>query len=128
MQTHINYLQNDWVIWLLIRKFIYNNNVYVSIKITSFFVNKKYYFKLNVILKSALINISAVSKRAEQMINIYIIIKKCWQDTIEQQIKYFNTKIKFMIYSVKDMMWLNRKNICNIQLNKKLKFKFHSLY
>ena len=61
----------------IIRKFIYNNNVYVSIKITSFFVNKKYYFKLNVTLKSALINISAVSKRAEQMINIYIIIKKC---------------------------------------------------
>ena len=40
LQLYMNHLQNNWVCWLLIIKFINNNTVNKSIKMTSFYLNK----------------------------------------------------------------------------------------
>ena len=42
--------------------------------------------------------------------------------------KYYNVKVIIYIYTIDDMIHPNEKDICSVQLNKKLKYKFHRLY
>ena len=59
---YVNHLQDDWICKLSITEFIYNNNMHISIKITSFFIFTETYLLIKKKIKLSVCNISAVYK------------------------------------------------------------------
>ena len=47
LQSHINYLQDYWVQWLLLAEFAANNVVSGSSKITLFYINKRFHSRFS---------------------------------------------------------------------------------
>ena len=47
---------------------------------------------------------------------------------VKQQAKYYNVKHKLQSYKIRDIIYLNSKNIKLMQLSKKLDYKYYKLY
>ncbi len=43
LRAYVNYLQNDWVYWLLLAEFAYNNSVHASMGIIPFYAEKGFH-------------------------------------------------------------------------------------
>ena len=47
LKIYCNYIQNDWIKWLLIVEFADNNNVLTSIKVLFFYANKGFHSRIS---------------------------------------------------------------------------------
>jgi hypothetical protein len=85
LRHYVNYQQNDWVVYLLMAQFAYNNAVHTTTGETPFFANYGY----NPILIGEPQNKEAVSEEAEEVINTINYI----QTQLSRDIKFMNLHI-----------------------------------
>jgi hypothetical protein len=82
LRHYINYQQNDWVVYLLMAQFAYNNAIHSTTGETPFFANYGY----NPVLIGEPRNKEAVSEEAEEVINTIDYI----QTQLSRDIEFMN--------------------------------------
>ena len=111
-------MQNDWNVWLLMIEFVDNNAISTSTKLSSFFVNKKFHFRMNFSSDST----SYVTTRerllivkARNIIDIMQNILNYVRDHVEMIQKRMTIQVnkhrKIVKYVERDFVFLNSRNI-----------------
>ena len=80
--TFVNYLQDDWLEWLLLAEFVYNNTESKMTKVTSFFANKNFHLRIRFEPTRPPINISEFNaetfanriKEIQSMLQNYMLL------------------------------------------------------
>ena len=72
--------------------------------------------------------VSVVKKRIKTIFNIKKNFETRWQAIKNQQFKWYNLKHKKLVFSLKDKVWLNAKNIWSKWSFKKLNYKYHDFF
>ena len=125
LQSYINYQQDDWVNWLPIAEFAYNNSKHSSTGVTFFFAaysrDPRYRKDFRQQMKR---EVSAARTHAEEVARMRKLLKAKWQTTLIYASKYYDKKHTLWTFSLKDKVWLNSKNIKTVQLSKKLDYKY----
>ena len=110
-------------------KYAYNNSIHKMTGISLFqslyaevlkwnkYIQDKNKNKVSVAQNSAL-NLMTIREKLEAQ------VKKA----VKAQAKYYNAKHKPQTYNIKDMVYLNSKNITSTRPSKKLDFKFYEPY
>ena len=123
-----NFKENDWVGFLPIAKFVYNNTKNASIGHIPFELNCGYYLRM--LYKDDLNSRSkskSINKLSVELKELMII---CWVNLYrpqEFQKCTYDKSIKPKSYAPGDKVWLNSKYI-KIKQNQKLKAKFFKLF
>ena len=78
LQGFVNYQQDNWVFWLLLAEYAYNNSVYLSIEINPFeaLFDEKLSWK-DTVHKKKITNISAACKQAFNLAAMQKLLEKC---------------------------------------------------
>ena len=122
----INYQQNDWVFWLKLAEFAYNNLVHSSIGIALFVVmyGKKPTWT-NEIKDERLKDVPSAKTRALNIVGVRKKLKARLKKAQEAQAKYYNKKHIPRTFKVGDKIYLNSKNIKSIHPSKKFNYKYY---
>ena len=120
----MNYLQDDWVKWLLLAKFTQNNTQSNSSAMLPFFANKGFHPRLNVMLAS-----EAQDQDAEEISGAITKILELLQAKLQlsQEAQTHTANLHHLpssLYQSGDFVWLNTKNIRTCQPCKKLDNKW----
>ena len=118
LRQYCNYMQNDWDVWLLMIEFVDNNAISASTKLSSFFVNKKFHFRMSFSSNS----ISYVTTRERLLIvktkniidtmqNILNYVRDHVEIIQKRMIIQVNKHRKIVKYVEKNFVFLNRRNI-----------------
>ena len=127
---YCNYIQDNWVKWLLMMKFSNNNNMFSAISLSSFYLNKSFHLCMN--FSSDKTTYESTCERLQSVKTENIIthiqkilnfslqqLKKSWESMKVQADKHW----KNIIYKIRDMMWLSDCNIKFTRLCQDLKNK-----
>ena len=95
-QKYCNYMQDDWAEWLIMIEFSNNDRLSKVTKLTLFFANKNFHFRMT--FESNDITYNFIQKRllivkAENIIDIMINIFKFMQNNVERFKKVMSTQI-----------------------------------
>ena len=125
----VNYQQNDWVFWLALAEYFYNDNVYSATRVSLFeaLFNEKQSWDSDLIKKQDL-NVFTAHKQAVDLMAIYKFVEKQLAKTAATQAKHYNTKHFLRVYNVGEFVYLNSKNIKSTQPTKKLDYKYYRPY
>ena len=109
--SYVNYLQDDWVQWFLLAKFVANNTVSESSRMTSFFINKEYHPRLSLNSPQPSTNQEAQDltqhmKDILEQLRASLLVS---QEAKRSAANLHRTPAPF--YQVRDQVWLNSKNI-----------------
>ena len=130
LQLYVNYLQNNWVHWLLIIKFTDNNAVNKSIKMTSFYFNKD--FSLCMFFSSDITKTATAQKKLQIhfVTEIARIINRILSITHDNLIKTQSNMIRqanhwccLKNFVIKNEIMINIQNLVSNQLTKTLNNK-----
>jgi hypothetical protein len=138
LRTYVNYMQNDWVKWLLDVEFASNNIDSLSILVSFFLVNFEQHSRMNFELAKSLsqnliaqdrINLIAVNQFVNKMQNINIHLRNEMLMTQASYKAIANANRRFCSrYLVEDMTWLSTRNIQIARLTVKLNDRNIDLY
>ena len=125
LRRYGNYQQDDWVAWLAIAEFAYNNSVHSATGQSLFFLA----YKLHPTMPDSLqlshdANIPLARDRAQNLIKLRGELEKRWAQ-LSGMGKYYNAKHEAKSYRVGDKVWLSGQNIRTTRPAKKLDYKYH---
>ncbi len=121
-----NYEEDDWVEWLAIAEFAYNNSVHSATGETLFYLAYGFYLFISDTPQFASgINIPSARERVLGLINSRLHLEQIWADAAKTQSKYYDQRHTTMSYKVRDQAWLFGQNIRTNRPAKKLDFKYH---
>ena len=126
LQIYTNYKQDDWVKWLHLAEFAYNNLVHASPNITLFKVLHKYEALL--VFDPKLANGLKENPDARSWIKAMTKMRQNLTKSLEQagkaQEKYYNAKRKLKPYRVRDKVFLIIQNLDVLRWGRSQKLDF----
>jgi hypothetical protein len=133
LRAYVNYQQDDWVTWLPLVEFMYNNSVHASTGVTPFYVEQMVHPSIeeavrNVPVNGSVPDVPDAKTWAEQMVELRAFLEKRWREATATQRKYADRHTKLHEFAVGDMVWLSGKNIRTKRPSKKLDHKFYGPY
>jgi hypothetical protein len=129
LRSYVNYQQNDWIRWLNIAEYVYNNNLNSVLKQTFFqmMFDSKMKFE-DVIQKDLKIDVSAIRDRVVQLSKMRRICETRWKQALDRAKRNYNKKRVQIEFKINDKVFLNARNIISIKSFKKLNYKYYDLY
>src|SRR5467141_2565681 len=120
---YINYQQDNWVDFLPLAEFAYNNTSHSATMVTPFFANKGFHPKLEVSLESF------VSDAAHSIASDLKEPHQYLHDQITHVLKQYKVhsascRLPILPFQVGDTMWLDSRNIKTMRPSKKLDHRF----
>ena len=108
LRSYINYQQDDWVQWLPMAEFAYNNAVHASTGVTPFFAMMGRHLRieeeLDQKLKRGVPDVPAARERAEQLREMRTQLQARWKEAVQTQARYHDAKSKPRFYRAGDMV------------------------
>ncbi len=116
LKSYVNYQQNDWVRWLSIIEYVYNNSLNSVLKQTFFqmMFNSEMKFE-NVIQKNLKIDVSAARDRVVHVSKMRRACETRWKQTLKKAERNYNKKRAQIEFKIDDKVFLNAKNIISIR-------------
>jgi len=123
LRIYINYQQDDWVNFLPLAEFAYNNTSHSATMVTPFFANKGFHPKLEVSLASV------VSDAAHSVASDLKELHQYLCDQIAHALKQYQVhsaprRLPIPPFQVGDTVWLDSRNIKTTRPSKKLDHRF----
>ena len=126
---YINHLQDNWVHWLLLAKFLYNNSQHASTQCSPFFAligqHPRVKETVGKISMDKGPDVPAAHKRAKVITMTRRKLEAAYQESALDMAKYYNKKVRPMTYTIGNKVWLLEKNLTTIQPCMNLDCKFH---
>lgn len=105
LQGYGNYQQDDWVEWLAIAEFAYNNSVHITTGKTPFYLAYGFHLSMPDIPQFASgINIPSARERVLGLINSRLRLEQSWTDAAKSQAKCYDQKHLAKSYKVEDQV------------------------
>jgi hypothetical protein len=116
LQSYVNYQQDDWVKWLSIVEYVYNNSLNSVLKQTLFqmMFDSEMRFE-NVIQKDFKMNVFAARDRVVHVSKMRRACETRWKQTLEKAKQNYNKKKAQIEFKINDKIFLNAKNIISIR-------------
>ena len=132
LRLYVNHHQNDWVDWLLLAEFTYNNRRHASTRFSPFFVNQGYhpspYAASQSVLMCGMTN-NAVVDFVKDMKRIHEEVRANLEWTnLRMRHNYDRHKKPAIGYKPGDMVWLSASNIPSDRPSKKLDHRYLGPY
>jgi hypothetical protein len=129
LKSYVNYQQNDWIKWLSIAEYVYNNSLNSVLKQISFqmMFDSEMRFE-DVIQKDLKIDVFAARDRVVQLSNVRRICETRWKQALDRTKRNYNKKRAQIEFKINDKVFLNARNIISIKSFKKLNYKYYDLY
>ena len=126
LHNYVNYQQNDWVFWLKLAEFTYNNSIYSSTGIALFIAmyGEEPTWTIE-IRDERLKNVLSTKTRALNIARVREKLKARLKKAQKAQAKYYNKKHILCTFKARDKVYLNSKNIELICPSKKLDYKYY---
>ena len=130
LRQYCNYIQDDWDVWLFMIEFANNNAIFATIELSSFFINKKFHFRMS--FSSNFISYVTIKKRfltvktkniIETMQNILNYIRDNAKMIQKRMTIQINKRRKIVKYVENDFVFLNWRNIKIVKSSNKLNDK-----
>ena len=122
LRSYINYQQDDWVKWLPLAEFAYNNSFHQTIGGTPFFMEYGYHPKMEEEIQPGISrDVPSALDRAVGLLAMRRYLEANWKATVNKQ---YNQKHTPRTFKVGDKVWLNAKNIRTVRPSKKLDYKY----
>ena len=129
LREYSNYQQDDWVSWLAIVEFAYNNSVHSATGQSPLFLAYGLHsVKPDSLQVSQNINIPLACDRAQNLVQLQTELEKQWTELGLGKKKYYNAKNEPKLYRVKNKVWLSDRNIRTTRPVKKLDYKYHGSF
>ena len=126
LRAYINYQQDDWVEWLRMAEFAYNNSIHASTGVTPFFAMHGFHPRMeDHIPEGAELDVPAAKDRIESVLVMRKELEARWQEAVKTQATYYDEKRTPRNYAVGQQVWLSAQNIRTTRPNRKLDFKRH---
>ncbi len=125
LRVYFNYKMNNWLKFLSMMTFAYNNSVHASIEKTSHELLKKYTASFSETSENRTLKKKTflTTKWAEWLRSIREHLMKLWKWVTEQQAKYYNAHHKVVNFQMKDKVLLQSINVCTLRSKKKIDHK-----
>ena len=132
LRIYINHHQDDWVEWLSLAEFAYNNRKHASTGLSPFFVNKGHHPRVHAAQRPRPLrglNNESVTEFAETMTKIH--------EEVKAHLEHVNLTTKRNVdkhwrlptnYNLGDLVWLSSANIPSDRPSRKLDYKFLGPY
>ena len=129
LQAYIAYQQDDWVEWLPLAKFAYNNSWQSTTGELLFYLlmgqNPQFNDDVTKIPDHSP-KVPAVTNRLRPLLQAREALEQHWEAAITKQVEFYNKMVKPRSYSKGDLILLSAAHINTIHPSKKLDWKFHS--
>src|SRR5882672_4545793 len=123
LRIYINYQKDDWVDFLPLAEFAYNNTLHSATVVTPFFSNKGFHLKLEVSLASVVSD--AAHSVASDLKELHQYLHDQIACTLKQYKLHLATRwLPIPPFQVGDPVWLDSQNIKTTQPSKKLDQRF----
>ena len=125
----VNYQQDNWVFWLPLAAYLYNNSVHASTGISPF--EALFGEKLSwddAVQKEQDMEVPAAQDRAVNLLAIQRNLEKQLAKAVALQAKYYDSKHLPRTFAVGEFVYLNSKNIDSTKPSKKLDWKYYGPY
>ena len=129
LRAYITYQQDDWVEWLPLAKFAYNNSWQSTTGESPFYLlmGQNSQFNDNVTeIPDHSPEVPVVTNWLRPLLQVWKVLEQCWKAAIAKQVEFYNKTVKPQLYSKGDLVLLLAAHINTIHLSKKLDWKFHS--
>jgi hypothetical protein len=124
LRISCNYNQDDWVDWLPLAEFAYNNARQESTKMTPFYANYGYHPRFISQFESPANHAApAATDFAFQLHEIHDHLVENVKSAQDSQARYYDAKHERIEFAPGDMVWLNSANIATSRPSKKLDWK-----
>ena len=118
LRAYINHLQDNWVQWLPLAEFLYNNSQHASTQCSPFFVLMEQHPSvkktISKILEDKGPDIPAAHERAKTMMTTKRKLKAAYQGSALDMAKHYNKKLRPMTYAIGNKVWLLGKSLTTI--------------
>ena len=129
LQAYVTYQQDDWVEWLPLAKFAYNNSQQSTTGELPFYLlmgrNPRFDDDVTKIPDHSP-EVPVVTDQLRPLLRAREALEQCWEAAITKQVEFYNKTVKPQSYSKGDLILLSAAHINTICLSKKLDWKFHS--
>lgn len=127
LRSTVNYQQDDWVMWLPMAEFAYNNSRHANTGETPFFLLYGRHPDLRDYPdpEQRDAEVPAAAERVKALQQMREDLQPRWDEARRTHAKYYDKKVQPRAYSIGDRVWLSGKNIWTIRLSKKLDHKFY---
>ena len=126
--AYIAYQQDDWVEWLPLAKFTYNNSWQSTTGELPFYLlmgqNPRFDDNVTKILDHSP-EVPAVTDQLRPLLQVCEALERCWEAAVTKQVEFYNKMVKPWSYSKGDLVLLSVAHINTIHPSKKLDWKFH---
>ncbi len=109
MHAYVNYLQDDWVHWLPLAVFTYNNNVHALTGIMLFFVKKCFHPSIEATVRAipanrSIPNVTNAKAKAEKLVELQAAIEQHLKEVTTAQRKYTYRRTKRRKFEVSNIV------------------------
>ena len=126
---YVAYQQDDWVEWLPLARFAYNNSWQSTTGELPFYLlmgqNPQFNDDVTKIPDHSP-KVPVVTNQLKPLLWVWEALKQCWEVAIAKQVEFYNKMVKLQLYSKSDLVLLSAAHINTIHPSKKLDWKFHS--
>ena len=126
---YIAYQQDDWVEWLPLAKFAYNNSQQSTTGELPCYLlmgqNPRFDNDVTEIPDHSP-EVPAATDQLRPLLRVREALEWCWEAAITKQVEFYNKTVKPWSYSKGDLILLSAAYINMIRPSKKLNWKFHS--
>ena len=119
--AYINYQQDDWVKWLPLTEFAYNNTIHATLSIIPFYAIYGYNPSSGTELKSleqtpqTELDVPVAKERAQFIKELQEYLAERITESQYFQARYYNNKHTQIEFRVGDRVWLLSRNICTLR-------------
>jgi len=126
LRSYVNYQQDDWVSWLPLAAFSYNNSVHAETHMTPFMALMGYNPSVDATLAELIPSdsVPAVDLLVNEMAELQEALKEGWAQAVRSQAKYYDPKRQHIAFATGDWVYLNGRNIRTKRPTKKLDYKW----
>jgi hypothetical protein len=114
LHTYIYYLQVDWVHWLHLAEFTYNNSVHASTGVMPFFAEMGFHPSIEATVQAipadgSVHNVLDAKVRAEKLVELWAALELYWTKVTVTPKKYADRCTRLCEVEVSDMVLLSGK-------------------
>lgn len=129
LRSYVGYQQDDWIFWLPVAQFAYNNILHSTLGKSPFLCMFGETARWeDVIRDDKDTEVPAARTRAIDLAAVRGKLEAQVKKAADAQARYYNTKHKPQSYKVGDMVYLSSKNIKSTRPSKKLAYKYYRSY
>ena len=129
LRAYVAYQQDDWVEWLPLAKFAYNNSWQSTTGELPFYLlmgqNPQFDDDVTKIPDHSP-EVPVVTDRLRSLLWVREALERHWEAAVAKQAEFYNKMVKPWSYSKGDLVLLSAAHINTIHPSKKLDWKFHS--